>query len=166
MRLITPCDEKVAAAKPGVMGYDYGGFGEACMTGKRARRSNNSQSAFASVLRLSSTAAPASATVDQRRKIVAELCKQLGRAAGTPLQREINGNGTTTVSEIAKLHLPPRQRQTLERLLRGDSEKQIAIKLRLSPHTIHSYVKALHKRLGVSSRGELLSRFVISSSDK
>ena len=54
--------------------------------------------------------------------------------------------------------LPPRLAQTLSELLAGSSEKQIAMKLDLSPHTIHNYVKALHQRFGVSSRGELLAR--------
>jgi DNA-binding CsgD family transcriptional regulator len=54
--------------------------------------------------------------------------------------------------------LPPRLTQTLNELLAGSSEKQIAAKLDLSRHTIHNYVKALHQRFGVSSRGELLAR--------
>ena len=54
--------------------------------------------------------------------------------------------------------LPPRLTQTLNELLAGSSEKQIALKLELSQHTIHNYVKALHQRFGVSSRGELLAR--------
>ena len=54
--------------------------------------------------------------------------------------------------------LPPRLSQTLNELLAGSSEKQIAHKLELSRHTIHNYVKALHQRFGVSSRGELLAR--------
>jgi DNA-binding NarL/FixJ family response regulator len=54
--------------------------------------------------------------------------------------------------------LPPRLSQTLEELLAGSSEKQIANKLELSRHTIHNYVKALHQRFGVSSRGELLAK--------
>ena len=32
------------------------------------------------------------------------------------------------------------------------------MRLELSRHTIHNYVKALHQRFGVSSRGELLAR--------
>ena len=59
--------------------------------------------------------------------------------------------------------LSPRLRQTLERLLAGDSEKQIARHLGLSPHTVHVYVKALYRGFGVSSRGELLARFVAST---
>jgi DNA-binding CsgD family transcriptional regulator len=54
--------------------------------------------------------------------------------------------------------LPPRLTQTLEELLLGRSEKEIALRLELSRHTIHNYVKALHQRFGVSSRGELLAR--------
>jgi DNA-binding NarL/FixJ family response regulator len=54
--------------------------------------------------------------------------------------------------------LPPRLSQTLEELLKGSSEKEIALRLELSRHTIHNYVKALHQRFGVSSRGELLAR--------
>jgi DNA-binding CsgD family transcriptional regulator len=54
--------------------------------------------------------------------------------------------------------LPPRLAQTLSELMAGSSEKQIAHKLQLSRHTIHNYVKALHQRFGVSSRGELLAK--------
>lgn len=48
-------------------------------------------------------------------------------------------------------------RRTLALLVDGDSEKQIARRMHLSPHTVHDYVKELHKRFGVSSRGELLA---------
>ena len=51
--------------------------------------------------------------------------------------------------------LPDRQRQILERLLSGDGEKQIARKLGLSIHTVHSYIRRLYRRLNVSSRAEL-----------
>jgi DNA-binding CsgD family transcriptional regulator len=54
--------------------------------------------------------------------------------------------------------LPPRLTQTLAALLDGLSEKQIALKLELSQHTVHNYVKALHQRFDVSSRGELLAK--------
>ena len=54
--------------------------------------------------------------------------------------------------------LPPRLAQTLAALQSGCSEKQISLRLGISHHTVHNYVKALHQRLGVSSRGELLSK--------
>ena len=54
--------------------------------------------------------------------------------------------------------MSPRQRQTLRRLLAGDSEKQVAINLGVSRHTVHVYVKALYRHFEVASRGELLAR--------
>ncbi len=54
--------------------------------------------------------------------------------------------------------LPPRLSQTLAELLAGRSEKEVAARLDLSRHTIHNYVKALHQRFAVSSRGELLAK--------
>jgi DNA-binding CsgD family transcriptional regulator len=54
--------------------------------------------------------------------------------------------------------LPPRLRETLCGLARGLGEKQLADELGLSPHTVHEYVKALHRRFHASSRAELLAR--------
>lgn len=54
--------------------------------------------------------------------------------------------------------LPPRLAQTLAALRAGRSEKEVSIELGISRHTVHNYVKALHQRLGVSSRGELLAK--------
>ena len=56
--------------------------------------------------------------------------------------------------------LSPRERQTLERLLNGQSYKQIARQLEISPSTVHKYVDSLHRRFGVSTNGELMALFV------
>jgi DNA-binding CsgD family transcriptional regulator len=56
--------------------------------------------------------------------------------------------------------LAPRLQKVLDRLLRGDSEKQAAYGLGLSPHTVHQYVKTLYRDLGANSRGELLAMFI------
>jgi DNA-binding CsgD family transcriptional regulator len=56
--------------------------------------------------------------------------------------------------------LPPRLRPVLSHLLDGQGEKQVAIQLGLSRHTVHEYVKALYRKLNVSSRGELMAQFV------
>lgn len=56
--------------------------------------------------------------------------------------------------------LTPRQRQTLERLLAGDSEKQAALALGVKRSTVHEHVLALYRHFGVSSRSELLALFV------
>ena len=55
--------------------------------------------------------------------------------------------------------LSPRAREVLAALVEGDGEKQIAARLGLSRHTVHDYLKALHRRFGVSSRGELLAAY-------
>lgn len=60
--------------------------------------------------------------------------------------------------------LPERLRQVLWLLCLGRSEKEIAAHLDISPHTVHNHVKRLHEVLGVRSRGELVSRALISQS--
>jgi DNA-binding CsgD family transcriptional regulator len=63
--------------------------------------------------------------------------------------------------------LTQRQRQVLFFLLAGDSIKQVAAKLEISAHTVNDYVKLIHKHYNVSSRGELLSKFLsISAAPK
>jgi DNA-binding CsgD family transcriptional regulator len=56
--------------------------------------------------------------------------------------------------------LSRRERETLQHLLAGKGEKQIAAAMGLSYNTIHHYVKALHRHFAVSSRSELLARWV------
>jgi DNA-binding CsgD family transcriptional regulator len=92
-------------------------------------------------------ATPREAIHDARR-MVAELCHLLGSRYSDKI---LQGPGA---------ELSPRLRQTLARLLAGDSEKQIARSLGVSQHTVHVYVKRLYLHYKVSSRGELLSRFV------
>ncbi|HTA18065.1 MAG TPA: helix-turn-helix transcriptional regulator, partial [Polyangia bacterium] len=53
--------------------------------------------------------------------------------------------------------LSRRERETLTLLLAGASEKEIARKLGLSPHTVHGYVKTLYRRFGATSRAQLLA---------
>ena len=48
--------------------------------------------------------------------------------------------------------------ETLQLLLSGDSEKEVANKLGLSQHTVHIHVKKIYKRLDVSSRAELMAK--------
>ena len=65
-------------------------------------------------------------------------------------------NSTPKLSEALRV-LPRHKRQTLMWLCRGASEKVIAAELGISRHTVHGYVKALHRFFGVSSRAELLA---------
>jgi DNA-binding NarL/FixJ family response regulator len=92
--------------------------------------------------------APAVAT-DRKRRLVAMFCEMLG-------EQVLDGKSAPTTAEP----LSPRQRQTLELLLEGHAEKQIAARLAISKHTVHVYVKTLYKRFDVCSRAELLARWV------
>lgn len=56
--------------------------------------------------------------------------------------------------------LPPSMRRVCAALMTGRSEKQIAADLKLSPHTVHSHVKALYKWFRVHSRAELMAKLL------
>jgi DNA-binding CsgD family transcriptional regulator len=68
------------------------------------------------------------------------------------------GRRLALFGEPSARDLPKRLREVLASLLEGDSEKQVALRLRLSRHTIHEHVKRLYRHFGVSSRGELHHR--------
>lgn len=56
------------------------------------------------------------------------------------------------------LWLTDREQDVLDRLILGRSVREIAEQLERSPHTVHDHVKSLHRKLGASSRGELVAR--------
>jgi len=56
------------------------------------------------------------------------------------------------------LWLTTREQTILNHLLLGKSVREIAEELGRSPHTVHDHVKALHRKLGANSRGELVAR--------
>jgi pSer/pThr/pTyr-binding forkhead associated (FHA) protein len=60
----------------------------------------------------------------------------------------------------AALRLSIAQLRVLDLLLTGRSEKEVAVRLQLSPHTVHNHVKVIYRRMKVSSRPELLALFV------
>lgn len=65
-----------------------------------------------------------------------------------------------TSSRQGACHLTPRQQEIHEYLLKGQGEKQIAATMGLSKHTVHAHIKAIYKYFRVTSRPELLARFV------
>ena len=56
------------------------------------------------------------------------------------------------------LGLSPRESEVAHCLLDGDVERTIAKELRLSTHTVHSYVWRIYRKAGVRSRQELTIR--------
>jgi len=83
----------------------------------------------------------------RERRLLEFFHAELGRLIGGPL---------VSATEPGLERLSPRLHQTLVCLLEGDSEKQIAGRLGLSPATVHQYVTALYRRSGVQSRAQLL----------
>jgi DNA-binding CsgD family transcriptional regulator len=110
----------------------------------------------------------------RKRRLIALFCRMLGDEihagkktirAPSPLHPVENSGSVFTPDEDSKLPMDgvtiaPRQVQTLELLLTGLSEKEIAKNLKISRHTVHVYVKSLYKRFNVNSRGELLAKWV------
>jgi DNA-binding CsgD family transcriptional regulator len=69
--------------------------------------------------------------------------------------------GHLALPPIEPQPLPPRLVQILDRLLSGQSAKQIARELGLSVWTIREHMHRLYQRLGVTGREELMARFVV-----
>lgn len=59
--------------------------------------------------------------------------------------------------------LSPREKEVLVLLLEGHARKEVAARLQLSAHTVADYLKVIYKKLGVSSRAELLAKFIHNS---
>lgn len=56
--------------------------------------------------------------------------------------------------------LAPLARRVLRCFLEGDTDKQVALRLGLTRHTVNWYAKVVFRHFGVSSRAELLARWV------
>ncbi len=54
--------------------------------------------------------------------------------------------------------LSAREREVVQAVVDGLSDKQIATRLDLSPETVRTYVKRIYKKLRVTGRSELMSR--------
>jgi DNA-binding CsgD family transcriptional regulator len=80
------------------------------------------------------------------------------RAVLTPLARKARMAFGSANAARANAPLTAREQEVLERLTIGMSVKQIAADLMRSPHTVHDHVKALHRKLNASSRGQLIAR--------
>ena len=55
--------------------------------------------------------------------------------------------------------LTPAQRRVYALLLEGLIEREVAVRLGISPHTVHNHVTEIYRKLAVSTRGELVSRW-------
>jgi DNA-binding CsgD family transcriptional regulator len=87
----------------------------------------------------------------RQRAIAAEAMARFAPLLGGPLAR---------LHEPAPTELPRRLREVLRCLLEGDSDKQIAARLRIARYTVNQYTKVIYRRFGVCARSELLARWV------
>jgi len=80
----------------------------------------------------------------------------LGKAAAPYLQRIIHQLGH--LDEDWKL--TGREKQILECIFEGKSDKEISDALKIGAATVHTHMAHLFKRLGVHSRNELVTKFL------
>jgi hypothetical protein len=85
---------------------------------------------------------------ERERKIVALLHGELALLWRTP----------PLSSGDPRSDLPRQLREVLGHVTAGMTERQTAIRMGLSQHTVHSYLKVLHRRFGATSRVELVER--------
>lgn len=78
-----------------------------------------------------------------------------------PLLRHVIQNNPTILPEQLQQvqDLSRREREVLLMVLRRGQLSEVADDLRISPHTVRNHLKAIHRKLGVRSRAELLIRF-------
>ena len=55
--------------------------------------------------------------------------------------------------------LSERERQVLDLLSRGHPEKQIADHLKISPHTVHTYIRRIYEKLHVHSHAQAVAKY-------
>ncbi len=95
---------------------------------------------------------------------ILRVCFELDAAIRTSLEEDDSTHSEPPVNKIThevrteELSLTPAQRRVYDLLMTGLIEKEIATRLRISPHTVHDHTKAIYRALSVSTRGELLAR--------
>lgn len=80
----------------------------------------------------------------------------LGAVHPLLVRRALLAIGPTRATSVR--WLTTREQEVLDLLVVGKSVRVIADELGRSPHTVHDHVKSLHRKLGASSRGELVAR--------
>lgn len=78
-----------------------------------------------------------------------------------PLIRHVVSNNPSITSEQLRevQDLSRREREVLWTVLKCGQLQEVAEQLKISPHTVRNHLKAIHRKLGVRSRAELLIRF-------
>lgn len=88
---------------------------------------------------------------DREKQLILYAHQMIGKLIGGPLAR---------FTEPSPSELPPRPRAVLQLIMQGESDKQIANKMQLSPFTINQYLKLIYSHFGVHSRPQLMARWI------
>jgi DNA-binding CsgD family transcriptional regulator len=56
--------------------------------------------------------------------------------------------------------MSPRLRETLDLVLEGLDKREIAERMKLSPNTVHGYIRELYKIYGVTTRARLMAKWI------
>jgi DNA-binding CsgD family transcriptional regulator len=82
-------------------------------------------------------------------------------AVGLLLQRE--GNATADFAEIGlRFHLSPRERETIQHLVRGLTTKEIAERMGVSPNTTKQFVRLIMGKMDVTTRTAIVAKILES----
>lgn len=88
---------------------------------------------------------------DHEIDLIHLIHERITRLIGSPLSRFV---------EPMPSQLSHRARNVLVCILEGDSDKEVSKRLAISPHTVNHYTKQIFIHFGVTSRTELLARWV------
>jgi DNA-binding CsgD family transcriptional regulator len=69
-------------------------------------------------------------------------------------------SGPTPLHRISEFQFTPRQREAIELLMHGLTNKQIADRMAISLHTVKSLFRLVMLKLGVTSRVEIVARII------
>lgn len=81
-----------------------------------------------------------------------------GRISTTAIVIELAHTIEVVPLVVAAYGLSPREKSVLASVVRGRTTTQIAAELGISSHTVRDHIKSLFEKVGVSSRGQLVSR--------
>lgn len=88
---------------------------------------------------------------DHEMDLIQVLHERIARLIGGPLAR---------FNEPRPSDLTLRARNVLVCILEGDTDKEVSKRLSISPHTVNHYTKQIYTHFSVTSRTELLARWI------
>jgi DNA-binding CsgD family transcriptional regulator len=92
--------------------------------------------------------------------LVAHVVRSLAegeKVFGGGMEEDVPGAGAPSPPLLL---LSPVEHEIVRLLVEGHSEKEVGTCLHLGQHSVHSHVKRIYQRLGISSRAELVSWYL------